>query len=81
VPDVRGLFCDAFAVAVGRLDVRITFVQVTEHPILAEGAEGLVTGQSPRPGVKIHRRDRLTVQVWLPPAQLTQDPPGTSAAR
>src|SRR5215831_14766830 len=81
VPDVRGLFYDVFMTVVGRLDLRITFAQLTEHPMLVEGVEGLVIDQSPRPGVKIHRRDRLTVQVWLPPAQVTEDPPGASTAR
>jgi curved DNA-binding protein CbpA len=65
VPDVRGLFYDVFAGAVGRLDLKITFVQLTEHPMLVEG---LVVDQSPGPSAKIHRRDTLTVQVWHPPA-------------
>jgi curved DNA-binding protein CbpA len=78
VPDVRGLFYDVFVRVVGRLDIQITFVQLTEHPMLVEG---LVVDQSPRPPVKIHRRGELTVQVWHPPAQITEDPPGASAAR
>jgi curved DNA-binding protein CbpA len=78
VPDVRGLFYDVFVRVVGRLDLRITFVQLTEHPMLVEG---LVVDQSPRPPVKIHGRGELTVQVWHPPAQVTEDPPGASAAR
>ena len=73
VPDVRGLFYDVFVGVVGRLDLEITFVQLTEHPMLVEG---LVVGQSPGPPAKIHRRDELTVQVWHPPAQATEDPPG-----
>jgi curved DNA-binding protein CbpA len=78
VPDVRGLFYDVFVGVVGRLDLQITFVQLTEHPMLVEG---LVVGQSPGPPVKIHHRGELTVQVWHPPAQATEDPPGASAAR
>jgi hypothetical protein len=78
VPDVRGLFYDVLAGVVGRLDVRITFVQLTEHPM---PVEGLVVDQSPRPPAKLHRRGELTVQVWHPPAQVTEDPPGASAAR
>ena len=78
VPDVRGLFYDVFVRVVGRLDLQITFVQLTEHPMLVEG---LVVDQSPRPHVKIHQRGELTVQVWHPPAQVTEDPPGASAAR
>jgi curved DNA-binding protein CbpA len=65
VPDVRGLFYDVFVGVVGRLDLEITFVQLTEHPMLVEG---LVVGQSPEPPEKIHHRGELTVQVWHPPA-------------
>jgi len=72
-PDVRGLFYDMFVGVVGRLDLQVTFVQLTEHPMLVEG---LVVDQSPRPSAKIHRRGELTVQVWHPPAQATEDPPG-----
>jgi hypothetical protein len=73
VPDVRGLFYDVFVGVVGRLDLEITFVQLTEHPMLVDG---LVVGQSPGPPEKIHRRGELTVQVWHPPAQTTEDRPG-----
>jgi len=73
VPDVRGLFYDVFVGVVGRLDLEITFVQLTEHPMLVEG---LVVGQSPEPPAKIHERGELTVQVWHPPAQATTDPSG-----
>ena len=65
VPDVRGLFYDVFAAVVGRLDVQITFVQLTEHPM---PVEGLVVGQSPGPPAKMHPRGELMVQVWHPPA-------------
>jgi curved DNA-binding protein CbpA len=78
VPDVRGLFYDVFVGVVGRLDIEITFVQLTEHPMLVEG---LVAGQSPAPSAKLHPRDELTVQVWHPPAQTPEDAPGASAAR
>ena len=67
VPDVRGLFYNVFAGVVGRLDVRITFVQLTKHPM---PVEGLVVDQSPRPPAKLHRRGELTVQVWHPSAQV-----------
>jgi curved DNA-binding protein CbpA len=66
VPDVRGLFYDVFVTVVGRLDLEITFVQLTEHPMLVEG---LVVGQSPEPPAKIHQRGELTVQVWHPSTQ------------
>src|SRR5437667_9979756 len=65
VPDVRGLFYDVFVGVVGRLDLEITFVQLTEHPMLVDG---LVVGQSPGPPEKIHRRGELPVQVGPPPA-------------
>jgi curved DNA-binding protein CbpA len=65
VPDVRGLFYDVFVGVVGRLDLQVRFVQLTEHPMLVEG---LVVGQSPEPPAKIHQRGELTVQVWHPPA-------------
>jgi curved DNA-binding protein CbpA len=65
VPDVRGLFYDVFVGVVGRLDLQITFVQLTEHPMQVEG---LVADQSPGPPAKIHRRGELAVQVWHPPA-------------
>jgi curved DNA-binding protein CbpA len=74
VPDVRGLFYDVFVRVVGRLDLEITFVQLTEHPMLVEG---LVVDQSPGPPAKMHRRGELAVQVWHPPARATEDPPGT----
>ena len=65
VPDVRGLFYDVFAEVVGRLDVRVAFVQLTEHPM---PVDGLVVDQSPGPTAELHRRGELTVQVWHPPA-------------
>ena len=73
VPDVRGLFYDVFVGVVGRLDLQITFVQLTEHPMLVEG---LVVDQTPGPPAKIHRRGELTVQVWHPPARATEPRPG-----
>jgi len=51
---------------VGRLDLHVKFVQLTQHPMLVEG---LVVDQSPGPSAKLHRRGELTVQVWHPPAQ------------
>ena len=65
VPDVRGLFYDVFVGVVGRLDLQITFVQLTEHPMQVEG---LVADQAPGPPARIHRRGELTVHVWHPPA-------------
>src|SRR6516162_2569960 len=65
VPDVRGLFYDVFQGVVGNLDIKITFVQLTEHPM---PVEGLVVDQSPRPSATVHRRGELMVHVWHPPA-------------
>jgi curved DNA-binding protein CbpA len=65
VPDVRGLFWDVFQEVVGRLDLQVRFVQLTEHPM---PVDGLVVDQSPGPSAKIHRRGELTIQVWHPPA-------------
>jgi len=78
VPDVRGLFYDVFAGVVDRLDIEVRFVQLTEHPM---PVDGLVVAQSPGPSAKVHRRGELTVQVWHPSAQVTEDPPDASAAR
>ena len=65
VPDVRGLFYDVFQGVVGNLDLKITFVQLTEHPM---PVEGLVVDQSPGPSATVHRRGELMVQMWHPPA-------------
>ena len=73
VPDVRGLFYDMFQQVVGRLDIEITFVQLTEHPM---PVEGLVVDQFPGPSAKIHRRDELAVQVWHPTRPDHGRPPG-----
>jgi hypothetical protein len=73
VPDVRGLFYDVFVEAVGRLDLHVTFVRLTEHPM---PVEGLVVDQSPGPSAKLHARGELSVQVWHPPAQAAEGAPG-----
>jgi hypothetical protein len=72
VPDVRGLFYDVFQQVVGRLDLQVTFVQLTEHPM---PVDGLVVEQSPGPSAKMHQRGELTVQVWHPPVRAAE--PGT----
>jgi len=63
VPDFRGLFYDVFREVVGKLDVKVTFVQVTDHPM---PVDGLVVDQSPEPSATIHRGGELTVYVWHP---------------
>ena len=69
LPDARGLFYDVFQQVVGRLDLQVTFVQLTEHPM---PVEGLVVEQSPGPSAKMHPRSELTIQVWHPPARATE---------
>jgi len=64
-PDVRGLFYSVCLDLVGRLDLRVTEVRLTQHPM---PVDGLVVGQSPMPTAKIHRGGELTIQVWHPSA-------------
>jgi hypothetical protein len=64
VPDVRGLFYSVCLDLVGRLDLQVTEVVLTPHPM---PVDGLVVGQSPLPPAKIRREGGLTVQVWHPP--------------
>ena len=63
VPDVRGLFYSVCLELLGRLDLRVTAVRLTQHPM---PVDGLVVGQSPLPPAKIRREGELTVQVWHP---------------
>jgi hypothetical protein len=64
VPDVRGLFYSVCLDLLGRLDLQVTEVRLTPHPM---PVDGLIVGQSPLPPAKIHREGELTVQVWHPP--------------
>jgi curved DNA-binding protein CbpA len=66
VPDVRGLFHSVCFQIIGRLDLRVTVIQLTEHPT---PVDGLVVDQSPRPPAKARRASELTVQVWHPAAR------------
>jgi PASTA domain-containing protein len=66
VPDVRGLFCSVCLDVVGRLNLRLNVVRLTEHPM---PVDGLVVSQSPRPPAKVRRGGELTVQVWHPPGR------------
>jgi hypothetical protein len=63
VPDVRGLFYSVCLELVGKLDLRVTAVRLTQHPM---PVDGLVVDQSPQPPAKIHRDGDLTIQVWHP---------------
>jgi DnaJ-like protein len=63
VPDVRGLFYSVCLEIIGKLDLRVTIVRLTEHPM---PVDGLVVGQSPLPPARVRRASELTVQVWHP---------------
>jgi DnaJ domain len=65
VLDVRGLFFPVGLEVATRRGLHVRIVQLTEH---AMAVDGLVVDQDPRPPTKAHRGDRLTVQVWHPPA-------------
>jgi len=66
VPDVRGLFFPVGLEVATRRGLHVRIVQLTEH---AMAVDGLVVDQDPRPSAKAHRGDKLTVQVWHPPAR------------
>ncbi len=66
VPDVRGLFFPVALEVATRRGLRVRIVQLTEH---AMAVDGLVVDQDPRPPARAHRGDKLTVQVWHPPAR------------
>jgi hypothetical protein len=66
VPDVRGLFFPVGLEVATRRGLQVRIVQLTEH---AMAVDGLVVDQDPRPPTKAHRGDKLTVQVWHPPAR------------
>jgi len=63
VPDVRGLFFQACMHVAGRIGLHVTPIQLTPHPL---PVEGLVVGQTPAAGERMHRDSTLTVQVWHP---------------
>ena len=64
VPDVRGLFVRACQDVLTMAGFRVRTARLTENPM---PVEGLVVGQSPRPGQTVPRFSTLTVQVWHPP--------------
>ena len=66
VPDVRGLFFPVGLEVATRRGLQVRIVQLTEH---AMAVDGLVVDQDPRPPAKAHRGDKLTLQVWHPPAR------------
>jgi hypothetical protein len=66
VPDVRALFFPVGLEVAVRRGLQVRIVQLTEH---AMAVDGLVVDQDPRPSAKARRGDKLTVQVWHPPAR------------
>ena len=63
VPDVTGLFYRACMEVTGRLGLHVDPIRLTPHPM---PVDGLVVGQRPAPGERVHRNSTLTVQVWHP---------------
>ena len=63
VPDVTGLFYRVCMEVTGRLGLRLAPIRLTPHPM---PVDGLVIGQTPVPGERVHRDSTLTVQVWHP---------------
>ena len=66
VPDVRGLFYHVCLEVATRHGLHVMTVRLTERPM---AVDGLVVDQDPRPPTKVYRGDKLTVQVWHPPAR------------
>jgi len=64
MPDVTGLFYSACMEVAGRVGLHVAPVQLTPHPM---PVEGLVVGQAPAAGGRVHRGSTLTVQLWHPP--------------
>ena len=62
-PDVGGLFYRACVEVAGRAGLHVASVALTERP---RPVEGLVVGQAPAPGDRVHTGSTLTVQVWHP---------------
>lgn len=62
-PDVDGLFYRACVEVAGRAGLHVAPVALTERPM---PVEGLVVGQTPAAGHRLHTGSTLTVQVWHP---------------
>jgi hypothetical protein len=63
VPELRGLFFRACRDVVTTAGLRLAVERLTEDPM---PVEGLVVGQSEKPGSHVRRKSTLTVQVWHP---------------
>jgi hypothetical protein len=72
VPDVTGLFYRACMDVAGRVGLHVEPVRLTSHPM---PVEGLVVGQTPAAGDRVHRDRKLTVQLWHP-----AEPGGTAGS-
>jgi hypothetical protein len=72
VPDVTGLFYRVCMEVAGRLGLHVTPIRLTPHPM---PVDGLVVGQTPDPGERVHRHSTLTLQVWHP------SEPGSASSR
>jgi len=66
VPDVRGLFYHVALEVATRRGLHVRIVRLTECPM---AVDGLVVDQHPQPSAKAYRGDKLTVQLWHPPAR------------
>jgi DnaJ domain len=64
VPELRGLFFRACRDVVTTAGLRLAVERLTEDPM---PVEGLVVGQSEKPGSHVRHKSTLTVQVWHPP--------------
>jgi hypothetical protein len=64
VPDVTGLFYGACMDVAGRVRLHVDPVRLTPRPM---PVEGLVVGQTPAAGDRVHRESTLTVRLWHPP--------------
>jgi hypothetical protein len=78
VPDVRGLFYRACMEVAGRVGLHVEPVRLTPRPM---PVEGLVVGQVPAAGERVHRDSKLTVRMWHPPEPDGEQPadPGPSS--
>jgi hypothetical protein len=54
-----------------RLGLHVAPIRLTPHPM---PVDGLVVGQTPAPGQRVHRDSTLTVQVWHPSEPAGQPP-------
>ena len=71
VPDVTGLFYGACSEVVGRVGLHTAPILLTSHPM---PVDGLVVGQAPGPGERVHRGSTLTIRLWHPSEPGGQQP-------